>query len=390
MKRLMILPAAIVLLAGCGSEAKRFGYKGFDLDDEDKMFFSTGPGVTNWVPARVLCVSEDYPISAAESALVAAAGVVMPSEPLDKIPDGYKKGADEPWFAMWTKEAEHFGRKGVNGFVSHFNEDKNVWETGETYFSSYYGDEQSALAVLADMRKVVGKEFSSKRFHDFDKCWIAEYLRLRILCLVGQKPDGTWSCMLDIQDKSRPGCGQWEPLDAQEERLAEYKYRKALAAWKEANAKVLAANHAEVEKRRQEKGLKLFGESVKPTEAGDGRMAYVVNGVVEGDAAADRMAVWGARAAAVEAATGVVLTREPAVEEVPSGYAILGASAENELYDVRLDMAFLDQAAPSSDEEPKADEGDSERPAGEWRVVCRERLLPGFVPPVRPQPPQRQ
>ena len=182
MKKLMIVAAAAALFAGCQKEAERFGYKGVDLADDDLMFFTTGPTVTNWVPARVLSVCEEYPMSAEESALVVAAGVIAPGEPLEKVPEGYAKDSDEPWFAMWRKEAENFGRKGVNGFISHWNEDKNVWETSETYFSSYYPDEAGALAALAETRKIVGSQFSPKKFYDFDKCWVAEYLRLRVMC----------------------------------------------------------------------------------------------------------------------------------------------------------------------------------------------------------------
>ena len=68
------------LFAGCfKNEAERFGYKGTDLADDDKMFFTTGLGVTNWVPARVLSVCEEYPMSPDETALIAAAGVIAPA-----------------------------------------------------------------------------------------------------------------------------------------------------------------------------------------------------------------------------------------------------------------------------------------------------------------------
>ena len=89
MKKLMIVAAAAVLFAGCQKEAEKFGYKGIDLADDDLMFFTTGPTVTNWVPARVLSVCEEYPMSPEETALVAAAGVIVPSEPLEKVPEGY-------------------------------------------------------------------------------------------------------------------------------------------------------------------------------------------------------------------------------------------------------------------------------------------------------------
>jgi len=69
MKKLMIVAAAAVLFAGCQKEAEKFGYKGIDLADDDLMFFTTGPTVTNWVPARVLSVCEEYPMSPEETAL---------------------------------------------------------------------------------------------------------------------------------------------------------------------------------------------------------------------------------------------------------------------------------------------------------------------------------
>ena len=72
MKQLIFIAAAAAILAGCRkSEAERFGYKGADLHDDDKMFFTTGPTVTNWLPARVLSVCEEYPMSAEEDALIA-------------------------------------------------------------------------------------------------------------------------------------------------------------------------------------------------------------------------------------------------------------------------------------------------------------------------------
>jgi len=388
MKKLMIVAAAAALFAGCQKEAERFGYKGADLQDDDKMFFTTGPGVTNWVPARVLSVCEAYPVSAEETALVAAAGVITPSESFEKVPDGYAKSVEEPWFVTWTKEAENFGRKGVNGFISHFNEDKKVWETSETYFSSYHKDEASALAALADLRKTVGEKFSPKRFHDFDRCWVAEYLRLRVMCLVGQKGDGTWSCMLDIQDKNRPGCGQWEPVPAQEERLAEYTYRKAFAAWKEAKKRTLDENHAVVEKLREKRGVPLFGEGARAFESEDGRLATLATGVFAADATSDRAAIWGERVKAVEEATGVKISDEPAVQELPSGYVVWGAGASDEIYEVRIDVAFPPPAAAG--EEAAEGEGapETEPASGEWRALCFERLQPGFALPPRPQPPK--
>ena len=165
MKKLMIIAAAAALFAGCGSEAEKFGYKGADLKDDSEMFFSTGPTVTNWVPARVLGVVEKYPITEAEAAIIKEAGIIDPGAPLETIPEGYEKRTEEPWFTVWAKnDVEHFGFKGSNGFVAHYNDEKNVWETGETYFSSYYDDEAPALETLAEMRKVVAKGYAPKRF----------------------------------------------------------------------------------------------------------------------------------------------------------------------------------------------------------------------------------
>ena len=397
MKKLMMFAAVAALVAGCAkNEAERFGYKGADIADDDNMFFTTGPTVTNWVPARVLSVCEEYPMSPDEAAIIEAAGIIAPGEPLEKVPEGYVKDSDEPWFAMWRKESENFGRKGVNGFISHWNEDKNVWETSETYFSSYYPDEAGALAALAETRKIIAEKFSPKRFHDFDKCWIAEYLRLRVMCLVGQKPDGTWSCMLDINDKCRPGCGQWEPVEAQAERLAEYKYRKAMAAWKQEKAKVLEANHAAVEKIRTEKGIALL-DGGREFESEDGRKAYIRVGTCDAAAVTNTVEFWKEKSAALAAATGVAFDGEPTTEDVPSGYTIMGATASNDIYDVRLDIAFpppaeVGEESDKSAEKAEGDNADEEpaqKPPVEWRELCFEKMQPGLAIPPRPQPPQR-
>ena len=391
MKKLMIVAAAAALFAGCQKEAERFGYKGVDLADDDLMFFTTGPTVTNWVPARVLSVCEEYQMSPEETALLAAAGVITPGEPLEKVPEGYAKDSDEPWFATWKKEAENLGRKGVNGFISHWNEDKNVWETSETYFSSYYPDEAGALAALAETREIIGSKFSPKKFYDFDKCWVAEYLRLRVMCIVGQKPDGTWSCMLDINDKCRPGCGQWEPIEAQAERLAEYKYRKALAAWKAERSKVLADNHAAVEKIRAEKGLALLGEGAREFDGEDGRKAYIRVGTCDAATVTNRVDFWKEKAAVLAAATGVAFEGEPTSADDPSGYVVLSGLAANDIYDVRLDMAFPPVPAAEGEkaEEEKSEGEPAPKPPVEWRELCIEKLQAGFAIPPRPQPPTR-
>ena len=390
MKKLVILAAAAALFAGCErNEAKRFGYKGADTDENDKMFFSTGVGVTNWVPARILTVAEEYEMSAGETALIAAAGVIVPSEPLAEIPEGYAKSADEPWFTTWTKKGMQFGKEGVIGFISHYNDDRKVWETGETYFSSYSADEATARASLAELQKTIAAKFNPKKIHLFDDCFIAEYLRLRVMGVVGRKGDGTWSCMLDIQDKAKFGCGQYEPVPQQEERLAEYKFRKAYSAWKIESTKIMAANHEAVEKARKEKGLELFGAEVPGFDAEDGRHVYVRGGQfpVAGTNETDRLAVWNEKREILEKATGVTFAGEIAKQTYPNGFEVWGLATSNALYDVRLDMAF----PPAFEEQPKAEgaaEGEEQaKPQGEWRDLCIEKIQEGFAIPPRPVAP---
>lgn len=396
MRKLLGISAVALIVAGCGSEAERFGYKGADLGDDDKMFFTTGVGVTNWVPARVLNVYEQYEMSEGEKALVAAAGVIVPSEPLSSIPEGYVSGEQEPWFATFTRQAENFGHKGSNGFVAHFDEDKKIWETGETWFSSYWNDEASAALALATMRQTVVEKFAPKKIYDFQNCWVAEYLRLRVMCVVGLKADGRWSCMLNIQDKNRAGCGQWEPVEAQQERLAEYKYRKAVKAWKEAKENIVAENHLAVEKIRESSNLGKLEESLRPIETADGRRGYIRGGALEVKADFDLEAFWKEKLALLESATGVKFPSEISEEKTPDGFNVRGVGASNEIYEVRLDLAYPSPESAKDEvagEKPAA-EGDEAQepaapPAGEWREFIVEKLIDGRKIPDRPAPPQR-
>ena len=82
------------------------------------------------------------------------------------------------------------------------------------------------------------------------------------------------------------------------------------------------------------------------------------------------------------------------MREAPSGYEMWAMVASNELYDVRLDMAFPPASALADDGAEKA-EAESEgeppaprRPPVEWRELCVEKTLPGFEIPPRPQPPK--
>ena len=173
----------------------------------------------------------------------------------------------------------------------------------------------------------------------------------------------------------------------QAERLADYKYRKAMSAWKAEKAKALEGNHAAVEKIRAEKGLSLFGEGAREFEGDDGRKAYVRVGTCDAASVKDKVDFWKEKAAALAVATGVSFEGEPTVEEDPSGYVVMGALATNEIYDVRLDMAFPPTAAVSEGE--NAEEEPSPKPPVEWRELCFEKMQPGFAIPPRPQPPRR-
>jgi len=378
MKKLLIVSLFAAAFVGCSekpTEAQLFGYKGQDLEDkDDKMFFSTGPGVTNWVPTRVLSVFEQYDFTADELAVIAAAGVIQPSKALKTIPEGYVEKSKEPWFTNWSRDNEAFGRKGVAGFISHWNEEQKEWETGETYFSSYYDSEAQAVAALGELEQNLVK-FNPKKFHRFEKCWIAEYVRLRVMGLAGQRPDGTWTCMLDIQDKCDTGCGQWEPVEAQQERVDEVEYHKLLTAWKAEVAQLAKRNHEAVQLKARELKLPLFGEGVEPRAAGDGRMVYVDGGMLASNVVAQ--SVWDEKAAALESATGAKLSTVMKQDE--EMYTVWSAVGTNELFTVRLDMALSKPSTNTLESAPAP-----ETP-GEWRQLCFENVMPGFVPPPAPQ-----
>lgn len=391
MKKPFWILAAAALAGGCSSEAERFGYKGADLEDDEMMYFTIGAGVTNWVPTRVLNVYENYEMSEAEKALVAAAGVVVPSEPLKTVPAGYGESAREPWFTTYTRDGSNLGLKGVNGFIAHFNEDKKVWETGETWFSSYWDDRDSALAALAALRKTIGEKFSPKKIYSFENCFVAEYLRLRVMCVVGLKGDGKWSCMLNIQDKNRTGCGQWEPVEMQLQRVAEYKYRKAVIAWKADKAKVLAENDSAAAKIREAKGYPAIDATFRTMEAGDGRRVFIRGGMFEVGEGFKADDIWKEKLAALEQVSGVGFTVAATEQTMPDGFVIRSVSASNELYEARLDMA----CPPPAAEKKQAADGTEEAaapaptPSGEWREMLVLKLLDGRVLPARPAPPQR-
>lgn len=379
MRKQIALFSLAAIFAGCSPdssssrEAETFGYRGHDLEDPDEQsFFLTGPGVTNWVPSRVLGVFENYEFTSNELALVSAAGIVTPGAILKEIPAGYAVKDEEPWYTSWTSEIEAFGRRGVAGFLSHFDQKTKLWNTGEQYFSTYHDSEAAARAALAELETAVAG-FAPKKFYRFDRCWIAEYVRLRVMGVCGQRADGVWTCMLDISDKCLPGCGQWVPVDEQQARVDELAYENEVEAWRAAVKQKAIENHTAMSIRVKEAELPLFGESVKPQLLGDERIGYVRDGmqslsnvVVE--------AVWAQRAKELSKAFAVRLGT--VVTNDYGSHVIWTAEGSNRLFTAQLDVAF-----------PKtADEGQGNLPADcEWRQLVIENPLPGFEPPPPPQ-----
>lgn len=394
MKRVLFAVALLGALVGCKPEAARFGYKGGDLADAERDFFGTGPGVTNWVPARVLNVYEKYDFSADELKLVSAAGIVTPSETLEAIPEGYGAAVTEPWFTTYEKSAEQFGFSGKCMFIAHRGDD-GKWQTAESSFSSYWPDKDAALAALATLRTELLEKYGAKKIYDFADCFAAEYVRLRVLGLVGQKADGSWSCMLGIQDKCRPGCGNWLPVEEQQARLNRANYRKAMIEWQAQFKDVLNANHEIVEKRRQELGIEGFGAKATwlPTE--NGRLVCVESGVSSvtdsKDAAQVKERAWSDLLARAKTVSGFDLTTvEPKTSAEPGvdnhGDDILEVGGKNELYEIFVGLAMPRETMVEVNEEGQ-DVGKSTLPV-QWQIVCFENIQPGIELPVRPTPPQ--
>lgn len=393
--------ALVAALAGCGggpdgepTEAERFGYKGEDLVDQTNLtFLVTSPSTTNWVPERVVSVFEKYEFSEDELGVVEALGVLMPGESYPKLPEGYAKETDGPWFAYWTKPAENLGLKGVVGVLTHFDEDKEVFETGESYFSSYWDSREEALAALAKVKTALADGFRVKKFHEISDGWVAEYVRLGLMGVVGQKADGKWSCMIDVRDKCRSGCGAWEPDEEQAERRARYDYAKAMRTWKAAVEDVLAKNREAVASAMKARGLAGFESESVAGESADGRKIKVVTGTC--GSAADAISLtnviesaWSERVADVEKSLGVKFEGAVAKQGEDGVEAWWSAMGKNDLFEVRLDVA-VPVAPPSPEPPPATEEGEQPlpemRPTGQWRILFVEVFQPGLAMPPRPE-----
>ena len=381
--------AVAALAVGCSkSEAERFGYKGEDaIDSTNLTYLVLSPTVTNWVPERVLSVVEQYDFTAEELGVLKAAGALMPGESYPEIADGFAKTTEEPWFTVWTKSVESFGLKGVTGVMSHYNEDSKLWETSESYFSSYWQSREEALAALATIETELSTKHGVKMFHRFDGCWVAEYVRLCVMGVVGQKADGQWSCMLDFRDKCRSGCGAWEPVEEQQERLDQYRYAKAMKAWRAEVAELLAKNHEAVLKKAAELGLAGL-DDVSEAMQSDGRSIRCLSGRTDPLKAEDDLksvaeTLWQARLEQIEKALGVKIEGEPVNHDEAQEQGIWwSAQVQGELYEVRLDVAVPKVPTP-----PEESDAEAEVPqvAGQWRIIYAEKLLPGCDLPARPE-----
>ena len=396
--------AAGLMLAGCGgggekkpSEAEIFGYKGNDLlNDTNQTYIVVAPMVTNWVPERVLVIYEDYEFTKDELAVIEAAGTLVPSAThKGSLPEGYKCETKEPWFEVWNRPTESFGLRGVAGVMTHYNEDTGSFETSETYFSSYWNSREEALAALDKIEKQLADGFNVKKFHKFDGCWVAEYVRLYVMGVVGQKPDGTWTCMFDLRDKRNPGCGEWEPVRDQMERRNFHEYDKAMRAWRAETERLVAANREAVARACEARGLTTYSGASHPFDLQDGRRVYSAGGQLaplkDGeDIAAVARSAWSSCAAEAEKALGVKFgeTPEPYVDEMG---ARVSAEASNDLFKATLGVELFrpqqadpQQPAGENQQEPTEPEATPFAP-NNWRISYEELMQNGVSLPPRPQ-----
>ncbi len=381
--KFMLVAAAAAVFAGCAqkTEAEKFGYRGMDAEEDDLVPLIVGT-VSNMVPSRVLNVCESYEFTADERAVMAAAGLVESMAKFDKLPAGYVVKKAEPWFSTCTKDAEAFGLKGVAGFICHVDEDDGSCETGETFFSTYWPSEAEAVKTLADLRAKFAAEMKPKRFWDFDKCWVAEYVRLRVLCVCGLNPEGKWTCMLDLQDKQLDGCGSWEPVEAQRVMLARHRHDKALRAWEAAVAKTLDDNHAAILKAR---GVASDGGRWRSGAASCRSREDGGEFVAAGGAAED---VWKSAVSNLSAATGIEMDGAmPLPESVSCDCAFWRTAWTNAHYVAEMTLSCPTNvpSAVAETEKSEPDASEPPPPRGFWRCAVRERLQPGFELPPRPE-----
>lgn len=408
MKKVFYALSVAAAVAGCNvkepTEAEIFGYKGQDIENpESKNFIVTAPAVTNWVPERVLSVIEKYDYSDAEKKLVNDFGVLLPSASHKTMPEGYERDSNEPWFVYWVKKStQGFGFSGVAGVLSHFNEDLGEWQTSGTYFSSYWKTEEEARATLNAIKEKIAAEYSVKKFHPIATGWVAEYLRLCVMGVVGQKADGSWACMIDFRDKCNYGCGPWESVPEQQERLNRYVYQKEMKVWRKTLADIISKNHKAIEAKMSERGNSGFADTSGPMQRDDYRNEYSKIADLEGlvqtnDLAVVMSSVWSEKLSEVTKALGGAFEGEP-TEESNDDFFVKTAQWESDLHSIRLDVVVGKQMVSSeppaeeaaSQEQEKPAEAESEKAApkfeivGRWRVVFCEKFITGEKIPEKP------
>lgn len=392
-----ILAAAVssVCVIGCkddaaeriAAEASAFGYKGKDVDNYTSMsYIVTAPAVTNYVPERVLIVFEDYEYSASELKLLEDVKVVVPSTELTVLPEGYAKDSVEPWFVYWTRRTSSLGYSGVAGVLSHYNEVTAKWETGESYFSTYWKTEDDAKKALADFRQKLAQEYGVSKFHDIAGGWVAEHVRLCLTGVVGQKADGQWSCMLNFRDKCKIGCGAWESVEEQQSRLNRYIYAKEVAAWRKKVNEVLQSNHALIMKKMKEASLGICKMQLPTPGLGqEMRFEYSIYNdfsVPSTNYTVAASNLWASFTAQLKGFCGAQVVGE-IENDMIGGEIMFGASAVSPYHDLKLSVAARLMPITAKDEKTGADIV-STNTVGRWSVRLREKLQDGITLPPQP------
>ncbi len=398
--RIPILVASLVALAtvgvvGCkddtaariAAEAAQFGYKGKDIDNYTSTnYIVTSAAVTNYVPERVLMVFEEYQYSENELKLLSDAGVVVPSSELTTLPEGFVKDSVEPWFVYWTKPITALGKNGVTGVLSHYNENKKIWEMGESYFSTYWATEEEAKLALDSFRQKLAAEYGVSRFYDIATGWVAEYVRLCLTGVVGQKADGRWSCMLNFRDKCKIGCGAWESVEEQQVRLNRYIYANEMKAWRKNLNEILQRNHESIMTKMKEASYAVSSMQL-PKLSINREMRYeysIYNEVTleTNDLAVAASNLWSGLTAQLKSFCGAELVGD--VEKRFSGEeSVYQAKAQSQFHDLNLAInTYL--VRNSSTNENASSEATVTNAVGRWVLRLTEKLQDGVEIPPQP------
>lgn len=391
--------AAAAALVGCRKEAEKFGYRGCDLDEGEPLYYTAGGGVTNYVPVRVMCAFEKYDFTEDERALVKALGVIDAGATIQRVPTGYVARSKEPWLSTYVKDGvSFFGQTGTVGFLCHPDPDRGVYEVGEVFFSTYHKTLDEARAAMAARRKLFEQNLRPLKYHDFSDSFVAEYRRLKVITVAGARPDGVFACMTNIGDKNREGCGEWLPLDEQQEMLDSYLFSKALAAWNAECKKIGEANHKAMAGVCGDRKLGLF-EAVglgSPSWFPGDKSLYAASASAEHSWAKDDPKRGTVLAETLEkAAAGFGVTFGEVVSNaVDTCCAEYRAEGSGELFDVRVSVAFIDPPPPPPEEEgAEAAEAQSAEaqpaeplpPRVVISVSATERLIGGRKLPAYPK-----